>query len=118
MATSSQSDGISGAVWRPPWILLVQRNVSDWLGVGGAVGGRQPEIPARLGDWDGNAFSFREIQKIYTVSGALFFPLLALVLLIFNGKPTWVGREFRNRPATVAALVGILAFFSWMAVES
>jgi Mn2+/Fe2+ NRAMP family transporter len=63
-------------------------------------------------------FSFREIQKIYTVSGALFFPLLALVLLIFNGKPTWVGREFRNRPATVAALVGILAFFSWMAVES
>ena len=63
-------------------------------------------------------FSFREVQKIYTVSGALFFPLLALVLLIFNGRPSWVGREFRNRPATVAALLGILAFFSWMAVES
>jgi Mn2+/Fe2+ NRAMP family transporter len=62
-------------------------------------------------------FSFREVQKIYTVSGALFFPLLALVLLVFNGRPSWVGREFRNRPATVAALVGILAFFSWIAIE-
>jgi hypothetical protein len=39
------------------------------------------------------------------------------VLLVFNGRPSWVGREFRNRPATVAALVGILAFFSWIAIE-
>jgi Mn2+/Fe2+ NRAMP family transporter len=61
--------------------------------------------------------SFREVQKIYTVTGALFFPLLALVLLIFNGRPSWVG-QLRNRPATVAALLGILAFFSWLAVKS
>ena len=62
--------------------------------------------------------SFREVQKIYTVIGALFFPLLAFVLLIFNGKPSWVGNDLRNRPATVAALLGILGFFSWLAVAS
>ena len=62
--------------------------------------------------------SFREVQKIYTVTGALFFPLLALVLLIFNGKPSWVGSDLRNRPVTVAALLGILGFFSWLAIES
>jgi Mn2+/Fe2+ NRAMP family transporter len=63
-------------------------------------------------------WSFREVQKIYTVTGALFFPLLALVLLIFNGKPSWVGGDLRNRPATVAVLLAILGFFSWLAVES
>ena len=62
--------------------------------------------------------SFREVQKIYTVTGALFFPVLALVLLIFNGKESWVGRDMRNSPATVVALLGILGFFSWIAVEN
>jgi Mn2+/Fe2+ NRAMP family transporter len=58
--------------------------------------------------------SFREVQKIYTVSGALFFPLLVVVLLIFNGRSKWVGRQFRNKPATVATLIAVLAFFSWL----
>jgi hypothetical protein len=40
------------------------------------------------------------------------------VLLIFNGKPSWVGGDLRNRPATVAVLLAILGFFSWLAVES
>jgi len=58
--------------------------------------------------------SFREIQKIYTVTGALFFPVLALALLIFNGRASWVGAQFRNRPITVLALAAVLGFFSWM----
>lgn len=62
-------------------------------------------------------FSFREVQKIYTVMGAFFFPLLALALLIFNGRRSWVGLELANRPATVVTLLGILAFFSWLAVS-
>jgi Mn2+/Fe2+ NRAMP family transporter len=57
-------------------------------------------------------FSFRDVQKLYTVTGALFFPVLALTLLVFNGRSAWVGRDFRNRPATVAALLAVLAFFS------
>ena len=61
-------------------------------------------------------WSFREVQKIYTVTGALFFPLLALVLLIFNGRSNWVGRDFKNRPATVVTLIAVLGFFSWIAV--
>jgi Mn2+/Fe2+ NRAMP family transporter len=61
--------------------------------------------------------SFREVQKIYTVTGASFFPLLALAVLIFNGKTAWVGERFRNRPVTVVALVGVLVFFSWLGIK-
>jgi Mn2+/Fe2+ NRAMP family transporter len=62
--------------------------------------------------------SFREVQKIYTVLGALFFPLLALAVLFFNGRASWVGERFRNGPVTVVALVGVLLFFSYLAVRN
>lgn len=58
--------------------------------------------------------SFQDVQRLYTVTGALFFPLLALALLVFNGRASWVGQSFRNRPATSIALLAVLAFFSWM----
>jgi Mn2+/Fe2+ NRAMP family transporter len=58
--------------------------------------------------------SFREVQKIYTVIGALFFPVLAVALLISNGR--WISIEYRNRPATVVALLGVLALFAWIAI--
>ena len=61
--------------------------------------------------------SFREVQKIYTVLGALFFPLLALAVLVFNGRASWVGARFRNGPATIIALVGVLLFFSYLAIR-
>jgi hypothetical protein len=60
--------------------------------------------------------SFREIQKIYTVTGALFFPVLAFVLLVFNSRRTWIGERFTNGPVTIAALLAVLAFFSWAAL--
>jgi Mn2+/Fe2+ NRAMP family transporter len=60
--------------------------------------------------------SFREVQKLYTVIGAYIFPTLALTLLIMNGRTAWVGRELRNRWWTAAALVGVLVFFSWLAI--
>jgi Mn2+/Fe2+ NRAMP family transporter len=66
----------------------------------------------------GLLWSFREVQKVYTVTGALFFPLLALAMLVFNGNPRWVGRRFTNRPLTVATLLGVLAFFSWVAYRT
>src|SRR5690606_13191445 len=58
--------------------------------------------------------SFREVQKLYTVIGALFFPILALALLIANGR--WVQPAFRNKPATVVALVGVLVLFAWIGI--
>jgi hypothetical protein len=58
-------------------------------------------------------FSFREVQKVYAVVGALFIPMLALVLLILNGRRTWVG-AMKNRGLTVAVLVATLLFFAWI----
>ncbi len=55
---------------------------------------------------------WRDVQKYYAVIGAGFLPLLALVLLVLNGRTRWIGREHRNRPATVAVLVAILVFFA------
>jgi hypothetical protein len=63
-------------------------------------------------------FSFREVQKFYTVIGAYVFPLLAVTLLIFNGRTSWVGERFKNRPLTTVALVGVLAFFMVLAVAN
>jgi Mn2+/Fe2+ NRAMP family transporter len=63
----------------------------------------------------------REVQKYYAVIGAGFIPLLALVLLVLNGRSTWVGRQFRNRPLTVAILVAALGFSllaAWFQIRS
>ena len=62
--------------------------------------------------------SFQDVQRLYTVTGALFFPLLALALLVFNGRASWVGQSFRNRPATSISLLAVLAFFSWMGINT
>jgi Mn2+/Fe2+ NRAMP family transporter len=63
-------------------------------------------------------YSFREIQKIYTVTGALLFPVLAVALLVFNGRAAWVGAAFRNGPASVAALLVVLVFFGFVGSAS
>jgi Mn2+/Fe2+ NRAMP family transporter len=58
--------------------------------------------------------TFRDVQQLYTVIGALFFPVLALGLLIFNSRSSWIGAEFRNRPITVVVLIGVLGFYTWL----
>jgi hypothetical protein len=58
---------------------------------------------------------FGEVQKFYAVVGAWFFPALALALLLLNGRSSWVGKSFRNQPLTMAALIGVLLFFAWIA---
>jgi hypothetical protein len=63
-------------------------------------------------------YGFSDIQKLYTIIGAWFFPVLALALLIFNGRSLWVGRKFRNGPVSVAALVVVLVFFVWVFIQS
>lgn len=64
-------------------------------------------LPA-LGLW----LDFKEVQKWYAVVGAGFLPLLALALLILNGRSDWVGAQARNRPLTTALLVATLLFFA------
>lgn len=59
--------------------------------------------------------SFVHIQKAYSLLGAVVMPLLAVALLVLNGRSDWVGRAYRNRPLTVAVLVAILLFFAYAA---
>ena len=58
----------------------------------------------------GVARSFESAQKAYVVFGAVFVPLLAVVLLILNGRRAWVGAH-RNRAvmSVVLALTLVLA---------
>ena len=62
--------------------------------------------------------SFRQIQQLYALIGAWFFPVLALGLLIFNGHRRWIPAEHRNGPLTVALLVAVLGFFVWAGIGS
>jgi hypothetical protein len=34
--------------------------------------------------------------------------------LVFNGRSSWVGAEFRNGPAAIVALIAVLAFFGFI----
>lgn len=60
--------------------------------------------------------NFRTMQKVYAVAGALFIPMLALVLLILNGRQAWVGRKHKNSPTTLVVLVGALLLFAFAGV--
>ena len=60
---------------------------------------------------------FRDVQMFYAVIGAWLFPVLALTLLVFNGRRGWVGAQFANRPVTVVALCVVLAFFSYLGLR-
>lgn len=62
----------------------------------------------------GLAFPFQSVQKLYAMVGALFVPVLALALLVMNGRRSWVGAQ-RNGPVTVAVLAGALLFFALLA---
>jgi Mn2+/Fe2+ NRAMP family transporter len=54
--------------------------------------------------------NFRAVQKYYAVIGALFIPMLALVLLLLNGRKSLVGK-WRNAWTTSLVLILALALF-------
>ena len=58
----------------------------------------------------GLVVDFSQVQKIYAIFGAMFLPMLAIVLLVLNGKADWVGRH-RNKPLTTVILGGTLVIF-------
>jgi len=57
--------------------------------------------------------SFVQIQKIYAILGAFFIPMLALALLILNGREDLMGRKFANGWPTRIILGSTLALFLW-----
>jgi Mn2+/Fe2+ NRAMP family transporter len=54
--------------------------------------------------------SFKEVQKYYAVIGALFIPMLAVVLLILNGRKSLMGK-WRNAWSTSLVLVLAILLF-------
>ena len=54
--------------------------------------------------------SFVHIQMVYAVLGALFVPMLALALLVLNGRRESLG-ALRNGSLARFALLGALALF-------
>lgn len=58
----------------------------------------------------GLAFQFAAMQKLYALIGALFIPVLALALLVLNGRRRWVGAQVNGRGAVIA-LAATLGFF-------
>jgi len=58
--------------------------------------------------------SFKEIQKLYSVVGALFMPILAITLLWLNNK--YVTANFRNSNWLNGALVTVLVFFIFASI--
>ncbi len=57
---------------------------------------------------------FEVVQMLYAIFGALVMPLLALVLLLLNGRAKWVGRAHRNRWWTVLVLLATIGFFLYL----
>ncbi|MCI0359649.1 MAG: Nramp family divalent metal transporter [Planctomycetaceae bacterium] len=55
-------------------------------------------------------FNFVELQKLYAIVGALFIPVLAVVLLVLNRRPE-LGPH-RNSWRSMLVLCGALAFFA------
>ncbi|MEE9571292.1 MAG: Nramp family divalent metal transporter [Gammaproteobacteria bacterium] len=100
---------------------LAQRGTAGAQGVRVDTGARPYRIfliLLALVPMTGLFVGFQQVQKIYTISGAMFFPFLALALLILNGRSAWVGQGFKSRPITVVVLLGVLAFFSRIAVRA
>jgi hypothetical protein len=65
------------------------------------------------------AVNFISIQKTYAVVGALCIPMLAVVLLVLNGRAKWVGARYKNSIWTSLVLIVALLFFvlaGWLKV--
>ena len=55
-------------------------------------------------------YDFELVQKLNSIYGALVMPMIALAVLLLNGRESWVG-ALKNRPVTIAFLIGVLGFF-------
>jgi len=60
--------------------------------------------------------NFSGMQKTYAIVGALFVPMLAVVLLVLNGRADWVGQRYKNSWLTVLVLLAALGFFAYAGV--
>ena len=61
--------------------------------------------------------SFRQAQLLYAIAGAAFLPLLAVALLLLNGRSALVG-GLRNSQVVSLGLLLTLGFFVWAGVRA
>ena len=54
---------------------------------------------------------FEQAQKVYAIFGALFIPMLAMALLILNGRRKFIGETYRNSALTTIFLIATVLFF-------
>ncbi len=64
----------------------------------------------------GLRYDFQVVQKLNSVFGALVMPMLALVLLLLNGRGAWVGLKYKNGWLAITSLILVLGFFSWVGI--
>ena len=59
----------------------------------------------------GLLYDFELVQKLNSIYGALVMPMVALVLILLNGRVEWVGAAMKNKKITTVFLIGVLFFF-------
>ena len=64
----------------------------------------------------GLLYDFELVQMLNSMFGALVMPLLTVVLLVLNGRASWVGPAMKNRPVTTVFLGCVLIFFVVLAL--
>ena len=62
----------------------------------------------------GLPFDFQLVQKLNSVFGALVMPMLAISLLVLNGRAGWIGDRSRNGWLATVALCLVLVIFFWI----
>ncbi len=61
---------------------------------------------------------FQQVQKLYAVAGAYFFPFLAIALLLLNCRAKWVGEHYKYGPPAIIGLIATIALFVWAATHN
>ena len=62
-------------------------------------------------------YDFELVQKLNSIYGALVMPMIALTVLLLNGRSEWVG-ALKNKPVTVVFLLGVLGFFLFTGIPA
>jgi Mn2+/Fe2+ NRAMP family transporter len=61
------------------------------------------------------AAPFDQVQKLYAMTGAMFLPLLAIVLLVLTLQRGRMGLQ-RTGPLGVVGLIAVFGLFGWLAI--
>jgi len=59
-------------------------------------------------------FGFARMQKLYAIIGALFIPMLVVVLLLLNTRIKYIGKDHKYHAIASIVLIFILGFFIWV----